>query len=114
MFHYTDKDGWNAIRSPVDWRFEVRNPKDPSRPEGTYFTDIEPSEVNLRVLYKRIRVPREKQEYVFWFDGDEGLIQLNDGMGRDKRIFFSPIDYVVVPARQQYEGPTSVLSEKFP
>ncbi len=55
MFHYTDKDGWNAIRSQADWRFKVSKPKDPDRPVGAYFTDLEPSAVNLRVLYKKIR-----------------------------------------------------------
>jgi hypothetical protein len=117
MLHYTDKDGWNAIRSQQSWRFMTFKPKDPNRPTGAYFTDIEPSAANLRVLYKKIRVPREKQECAFWFDGDEGLTQLNDGTGRDKRIFFSPVDYLVSVERQRYgdnEGDnTQKLMEQF-
>ena len=113
MFHYTDKDGWNAIRSQVNWLFKVSQPKDPDRPKGAYFTDIEPSPQNLRVLYKKIRVPRDKQEYVFEFNGAEGLTQLNEGRGRDRRIFFSPIDYAVAGNRQKYEGSTATLSEKY-
>lgn len=113
MFHYTDKDGWNAIRSQIDWKFKVSQPKDPNRPQGAYFTDIEPSPTNLRVLYKRIRVPKDKQDYVFWFQGTEGLTQLNEGTGRDRYIYFSEIDYVVVRDRQRDEGPTVELSEKF-
>ena len=114
MFHYTDKEGWNAIRCQIAWRFKVSKPKDPERPEGAYFTDLEPSALNLRVLYKKIRVPREKQEYVFWFDGNEGLTQLNDGTGRDKRIFYSPVDYLVERDRQRYGDVTAPLKERFP
>lgn len=77
---------------------------------GAYSTDIEPTPANLRTLYKRIRVPKAKQEYVFWFEGDFGLVQLNDGRGRDRRIWFSPVDYVVGEARQKYEGPTDDLA----
>jgi len=113
MFHYTDKVGWNAIRSQVTWVFKTSQPKDPDRPKGAYFTDIEPSAVNLRVLYKKIRVPREKQEYVFWFTGADGLTQLNNGTGRDKRIFFSPTDYEVANERQRYGNATQSLSESF-
>jgi hypothetical protein len=114
IFHYTDKDGWNAIRSQPTWRFKANQPKDPDRPKGAYFTDIEPTEANLRTLYKRLRVPKAKQEYLFWFVGTEGLTQLNDGRGRDKRIFFSPVDYEVAEGRQKYADLTEPLSEKFP
>lgn len=78
MFHYTDKNGWNGIRAQTDWLFKISQPKDPDRPKGAYFTDIEPSPANLRILHKQIRVPREKQEYVFWFNGKEGLTQLGE------------------------------------
>src|SRR5688572_18360169 len=88
-FHYTDKDGWNGVRSQPVWRFVASQPKDPSRPFGAYFTDIEPSEQNLKTLFKRIRVPKAKQAYVFWFLGRDGLRQWNDGRGRDKRIYYS-------------------------
>jgi hypothetical protein len=113
MFHYTDKDGWNAIRSQIDWQFKVSQPKDPDRPVGAYFTDLEPSAVNLRVLFKKIRVPREKQKYVFWFDGEGELTQLNKGTGRDKHIFFSPVEYIVVKNRQNYSGQTEDIAEDF-
>jgi hypothetical protein len=113
VFHYTDKAGWNAVKSQKAWRFKATQPKDPDRPFGAYFTDIEPSEVNLRTLYKRIRVPKAKQEYVFWFLGSDGLIQLNGGRGRDKRIFFSPIDYDVIEERQEYGGLTGEIEEDF-
>jgi hypothetical protein len=95
MFHFTDKPGWNAIRSQVIWRFKAGQPRDPDRPIGAYFTDIEPTPDNLRLLHQRIRVPVVKQEFVFQFNGAEGLTQLNGGTGRDKRIFFSKDDYLV-------------------
>ena len=102
IFHYTDKAGWNAIRSQTTWRFKVSRPKDPDRPAGAYFTDSEPSEENLRTLHKRLRIPVAKREYIFGFDGAAGLTQLFEGVGRDKRIYFSPIDYEVVESRQKY------------
>jgi hypothetical protein len=95
------------------WLFKASQPKDPDRPKGAYFTDLEPSAENLRVLHKKVRVPREKQEYVFQFKGAEGLMQLNNGTGRDKRIFFSALDYEVVKDRQDFEGGTQTLSEAF-
>lgn len=112
MFHYTDKDGWNAIRSQQTWCFKASKPVDPKRPAGAYFTDIEPSDSNLRTLYKRIRIPKSKQEYVFSFVGDDGLEQLNGGRGRDRRIFFSPVDYDVIEERQRYGGPANDWSER--
>ena len=114
IFHYTDKDGWNGIRAQAIWRFKASQPKDPDRPVGAYFTDIEPSERNLRTLHKKLRVPKLKQQYVFWFFGTEGLSQLNGGRGRDKRIFFSPVDYDVVEVRQRYGDATENLLEVFP
>jgi len=112
-FHYADRTGWNGIRSQRDWLFQARQPKDPDRPVGAYFTDIEPSESNLRTLYKRIRVPKPKQEFVFCFVGREGLRQWNEGRGRDRRIFYSPTDYVVAEQRQRYEGRTDQLAQRF-
>ena len=114
IFHYTDKDGWNGVRAQPVWRFKASQPKDPDRPFGAYFTDIEPSEKNLRTLHKKLRVPKLKQQYVFWFIGTEGLSQLNGGRGRDKRILFSAVDYEVVEARQRHGDTTEALREVFP
>ena len=114
-FQYTNQLGWNAIRAQSYWRFLASRPNDPDRPRGAYFTDIEPSAVNLRLLHKKIRVPREKREYVFWFTGRESLIQLFGGTGRDRYIYFSPIDYVIRDeARKKHGGLTGPLSETFP
>ena len=113
VFHYTDKEGWNAIRSKPVWQFKASKPVAAERPVGAYFTDLEPSEANLKTLYKRLRVPKVKQEYAFWFTGVEGLQKLNDGQGRDKRIYYSQVDYSVAQERQQADGRTDDLKERF-
>ena len=112
-FHYTDKVGWDGIRSQPVWRFKASQPKDPDRPVGAYFTDIEPSEKNLRTLHKKLRVPKLKQEYVFWFYGTDGLSHLHGGRGRDKRILYSGADYDVVEKRQECGDRTETLLEVF-
>lgn len=111
IFHYTDKNGWNAIRSQKTWRFTASQPKDPDRPFGVYFTDIEPSEENLRTLHKRLRIPKIKQDYVFWFTGIDGLTQLFGGRARDKRIYFSAVHYEVAEPRQKHGDKTQLLLE---
>jgi hypothetical protein len=112
-FRYTNKDGWNAVRSQPTWRFKASQPKDPDRPMGAYFTDMEPTATNIRLIHKHIRVPRSKQQYIFWFIGTEGLFQLNEGRGRDRRILFSRVDYSVTTDRQWHGGLTEQLIEVF-
>jgi hypothetical protein len=112
-FHYTDQEGWNGIRSQTEWPFKATQPQDRNRPIGAYFTDIEPTEENLRTLYKRIRVPKVKQEFVFWFEGRHDLTQLFGGRGRDRRIFFSSVDYHVPEPRQLYGNNTEGLPGAF-
>jgi len=101
-FHYTDKKGWNAIRSQLEWKLLAIQPKHSERPVGASFTNIEPTRQNLKTLCKRLRIPKAKQEYVFWFTERTGLIQHNDGHGRDKFIFYSPVEYHVEKGRQKY------------
>src|SRR5665213_1494999 len=84
IFHYTDRSGWNAIRSQKIWIFLASRPQAAHRPSGAYFTDIAPTDANLKTLYKRIRVPKVKQDYVFSFTGTQELSQLEGGTGRDK------------------------------
>ena len=111
LFHYTDKVGWNGIRSQIDWSFRAGQPHDPTRPVGAYFTDISPDPETLRTLHKRLRVPKSKQEYVFNFRDETALVKLNGGSGRDKRIYFSSVDYLVVADRQIYHGPTTDIPQ---
>ena len=112
-FHYTDKDGWNGVRSQREWLFKASQPKDPNRPVGAYFTNIEPTRQNLKTLYKRIRVPKAKQQYIFWFAGREGLVRLHGGRGRDKWIYVSVDDYRVSTDRQRRADAVDTVMEEF-
>lgn len=111
IYHFTDKRGWNAIRSQVIWTFRAAQPLAADRPFGAYFTDIGPTRESLRTLHKKLRIPRRKQEFVFQFAGADGLLQYNGGQGRDKHIYYSPTDYQVEVKRQTFEGPTDRLLE---
>lgn len=105
-FHYTDKDGYNGIKAQKQWHFLPAQPQARDRPKGVYFTDISPAPENLRTLFKRLRIPKVKQGYVFSFVGREGLTHLNKGRGRDRFILFSAEEYVVGELRQRYAGTT--------
>lgn len=107
LFHYTDRDGWNAIRAQVAWLFRALQPPSPERPVGAYFTDIRPSKASLRSLAIDLGIPKSKFEYVFEFTDLGDMVQLNDGRGRDQWIFLSDSDYQVTPERQLYSGLTS-------
>ena len=113
VFHYTDRAGWNAIRSQVVWRFLASQPQAKDRPVGAYFTKIEPTPQNLRTLHKRIRIPKVKQEFAFWFVGTAGLKHLNGGRGRDRWILFSPVDYEVEEERQRRGEATETVMGEF-
>lgn len=64
LFHFTDRQGYNGIRAEVDWCFKASPPPPPDHPRGAYFTTLSPRTANLA---KRLRIPREKLEYVFAF-----------------------------------------------
>jgi len=38
MFHFTDKSGFDAIRSQPNWRFLAQQPRRMENPKGAYFT----------------------------------------------------------------------------
>jgi hypothetical protein len=99
MFHYTDSEGFKAIASQVNWTFKAHRPEAIHRQKGTYFTDLTPSTPKLA---KKLRVPIWKLEWLFEFDGDTDLVRIDGGRG--EYIFYSPIDYIVEPARQRYKG----------
>jgi hypothetical protein len=69
VFHYTDEDGYNAIRSQPIWVFKASQPPG-KHPVGAYFTTLGPTTANLA---KRLRIPTSKLEYVFCFHGAEDL-----------------------------------------
>jgi hypothetical protein len=104
MMHYTNKDGYNGVKSPVAWRFEARQPPG-DRPFGAYFTTLRP---DANRFSARTRIPKEKQAYVFAFNGQEGLQPFEGGRG--EYIFLSPVDYLVDQPRHVYDG----ISENLP
>jgi hypothetical protein len=42
MFHYTDKQGYDGIRSQPTWKFIAHQPPG-EHPKGAYFTDLDKS-----------------------------------------------------------------------
>lgn len=100
MLHFTDHDGWNAIRSQVEWVFRAHQPPC-HHPIGAYFTTLSPDTTNLA---KKLRIPRRKIAYVFCFSRTEGLFQIDGGRGQF--IWFSPNDYTVEQHQQNDQGKT--------
>lgn len=99
IHHYTNKTAYNAIRAQVDWCFLAGKPSARQHEIGAYFTDLGPATPNLAY---RIRVPREKLEFVFSFINVGDLEPLKGQRG--KHIYFSRVDYVVPKERQLYCG----------
>lgn len=102
MNHFTNKTGFNAISSQTDWWFLASQPP-ADHPKGAYFTTLTPETPNLAV---RLRIPREKLEFVFQFGGAGDLRPLDGGRGT--YIFYSPMDYRVAEERQEHKGSTGL------
>jgi len=101
MNHFTDKTGYDGIRSQPRWFFRSSQPRARHQPAGAYFTTYEPNEPNLSI---KIFVPRDKLQFLFSFQDTGDLLPLPGGRGRLGRIFYSPDDYRVDEARQQFQG----------
>ncbi len=99
LYHYTDLDGYNAIRSQQVWQFTAFQPPG-NHPFGAYFTTLPPATPKLA---KRLGLPRSKIEYVFEFDDAGELTPLPGARGAF--IFYSPHDYEVISSRQRTVGP---------
>ncbi|WP_437610720.1 hypothetical protein WMF20_03665 [Sorangium sp. So ce834] len=102
MNHFTSKTGYNAIGSQLDWCFKASEPP-ADHPKGAYFTTLSPEAPNLAV---RLRIPREKLEFVFKFHDAGDLKPLHGGRGT--YIFYSPVDYTVTQERQEFKGATGL------
>lgn len=102
MFHYTNSQGFNAIRSQVVWCFKAFQPPG-GHPKAAYFTTLPPGTPNLgKRLF--VRGCGDKLEFVFSFTGGEELLRLRGGRGEFVR--YSEEDYFVAQERQTMHGPT--------
>ena len=102
MFHYTDKDGYNAIASQPVWLFLAGQPPG-DHPFGAYFTPLTPSTRNLS---KKLGIPRRKLAWAFEFVDIGDLIPLPGGRG--EHSLYSPDIYRVEPSRQIDYGATGL------
>ncbi len=98
MNHFTDRGGYNGIVAASPWLFRAEQPPG-GHPFGAYFTVLPP---HTRRLAKKLRIPREKTEYVFTFVDRGDLLPLRGGRG--VFILYSPADYVVEKDRWIYAG----------
>jgi hypothetical protein len=103
--HFTDKAGFDGIRSQPVWLFKALQPPPRRHPPGAYFTTYGPEEPRLAV---RLFLPREKLKYLFSFEDQGDLRPLPGGRGRLERIFYSPTDYPVERERQRFQGRTGL------
>src|SRR5262245_24379670 len=104
MNHFTDKSGFDAIRSQEAWTFRAEQPRAQHHPVGAYFTTYDENEPNPS---KKIFVPVAKLAYRFSFSPPTALKPLPGGRGRLRKIFYSPVDYVVLKEHQLLVGETS-------
>ncbi len=103
MNHFTNRDGYNSIRSQIDWLFRAGKPPG-GHPFGAYFTTLGLTTPNLAV---RLRIPREKLAYFFSFvDRTGDLVPLEGGRGQF--VFYSRTDYTVENPRQLESGATGL------
>jgi len=94
LFHYTNKKGFDAIRSQPTWVFKASQPPG-DHPFGAYFTPLPES---TPLLARRLRIGKEKVGYMFSF-GDAGDLKRIDG-DRGEIAYYSPTTYPVEPSRQ--------------
>jgi hypothetical protein len=102
MYHYTDKEGYNAVRANPTWRFRAHQPPKKENPVAAYFTTLSPA---TKLLAAKLRVGKGKIEFVFEFEDAGDLKRLNPD--RELHVFISPLDYNVERERQEYSGPTA-------
>lgn len=108
FFHYTNDEGYKAIKSQPIWIFKASKPPG-DHPVGAYFTSLPPGTKNLaKRLF--VRGCAEKVKFVFSFGGGHQLQPLDGGRGAF--IYYSQSDYHVDKARQGPHGPTAEVEEK--
>lgn len=98
ILHYTDADGFKAVVSQQTWMFKKSQPPG-RRPPGAYFTRLLPDDNKLAA---GTMLPKRKREYVFAFEGEEGLQPVPGGKGEYN--LWTDGDYQVAPNRQKHKG----------
>jgi hypothetical protein len=106
LFHYTDADGFKPIRAQAIWVFKADQPPG-DHPRGAYFTTLRPDTAKLA---QRLRIPRAKIAFVFYFSNGSDLKPLEGGRGAF--IFYSKDDYAVEKKRQIDHGPSQDVVER--
>jgi hypothetical protein len=106
LFHYTDRDGFNGIRSQPTWLFRAERQRSSHLPNGAYFTTLELNEPTAALFFARTRIPRSKRGFVFQFRDAGDMIPLDGDRGRF--VLYSPRDYPVEPGRQEFSGETGL------
>jgi hypothetical protein len=90
LFHYTDRDGFNGIRSQPTWLFRAERQRSSHLPNGAYFTTLELNEPTAALFFARTRIPRSKRGFVFQFRDAGDMIPLDGDRGRF--VLYSPRD----------------------
>lgn len=104
MNHYTNKKGYDGIRSAPTWLFRAIKPRKATNPKGAYFTPLPPSDP---LLAARIGVSREKLSHIFAFV-DQGDLHALGSYRPHANIFYSTNDYPVGKDRQTKKGATGL------
>ncbi|XXY51965.1 hypothetical protein WME91_12560 [Sorangium sp. So ce269] len=109
MNHFTNKEGFDGIRSQPTWLFKAVQPRQSRHPVGAYFTTFGPDEPNLS---KKLFIPKTKREFVFSFVEPIPLKMLEEKRGEVHQIYYSPTDYHVPRAHQSFHGHVKVSTEQ--
>jgi hypothetical protein len=102
VYHYTDKEGYNAVRASPVWVFKIHQPPKKENPVAAYFSKLAPDTL---LLAAKLRVGKKKIEFVFEFDDAGDLKPLSPR--RELHILLSTQDYRVDVERQRYDGPAN-------
>ena len=105
VMHYTDDGGFKSVGSQTDWNFKASQPPGDNK-FGAYFTTLTPDSYRFSA---RVKIPKDKQRFVFAFSGQPGL-QPKEG-GKGAYILWTTNDYLVTEEsdRQEHKGASETL-----
>lgn len=93
VYHYTDKKGYNAVKSGNPYIFKASKPKY-GNPKAAYFTTLSPEELSPKDYKAKLGLTKAKSEYFFEMDVDSSKLKDLKG-GRGQYIKYSPDDLEV-------------------